>query len=84
MFSNPDLFRRTVLQHPAIKTKIEHHFGGFFHQTKVHQPLGRQDSMRTVIRMAGGWIPFCMKRLRTLKSFQIFKSEIKKSKTYGG
>jgi hypothetical protein len=28
---------------------------------------------------AGGWIHFCMKRLRTLKSFQIFKSEIKKS-----
>ncbi len=28
------------------------------------------------------WIHFCMKRLRTLKSSQIFKSEIKKSKTY--
>jgi hypothetical protein len=26
---------------------------------------------------AGGWIQFCMKWLRTLKSFQIFKSEIK-------
>jgi hypothetical protein len=25
---------------------------------------------------------FCMKRLRTLTSFQIFKTEIKKSKTY--
>jgi len=25
-----------------------------------------------------------MKRLRTLKSFKIFKSEIKKSKTYSG
>jgi hypothetical protein len=33
---------------------------------------------------AGGWIHYCMKRLRTLKSFQIFKSEIKKSKTYSG
>jgi hypothetical protein len=27
-----------------------------------------------------GWIHFCMKRLKTLKSFQIFKKEIKKSK----
>jgi hypothetical protein len=26
------------------------------------------------------WIQFCMKRLRTLKSFKIFKSEIKKIK----
>jgi hypothetical protein len=37
-------------QHPAIQTKIEQHFGGFFHQVKVHQPIGRQDSMQTMIR----------------------------------
>ncbi len=30
------------------------------------------------------WVQFCMKRLRTLKSFKIFKSEIKKLKTYSG
>jgi hypothetical protein len=30
-------------QHPAIQTKIEQHFGGFFHQIKVRQPIGRQD-----------------------------------------
>ncbi len=30
------------------------------------------------------WIQFCMKRLRTLKSFKIFKSEIKKLKTSSG
>jgi hypothetical protein len=30
------------------------------------------------------WIQFCMKRLRILKSFKIFKSEIKKLKTYSG
>ncbi len=67
-------------QHLAIQTKIEQHFGGFFHKIKVPQPTGRQDSMQT--EQAGGWIHFCMKRLRTLKSFQIFKSEIIKSKTY--
>jgi hypothetical protein len=37
-------------QHPAIQTKIEQHFGRFFHQIKVHQPTGRQDSMQTMIR----------------------------------
>ncbi len=29
-------------------------------------------------QQAGGWIQFCMKQLRTLKSFKIFKSEMKK------
>jgi hypothetical protein len=37
-------------QHPEIQTKIEQHFGGFFHQIKVRQSIGRQDSMQTVIR----------------------------------
>jgi hypothetical protein len=38
------------LQHPEIKTKIEQHIGGFFHQIEVCQPLGRQDSIQNVIR----------------------------------
>jgi hypothetical protein len=37
-------------QHPAIQTKKEQHFGRFFHQIKVGQPIGRQDSMQTAIR----------------------------------
>jgi hypothetical protein len=58
MFSNRGLFRQTMLQkqlvgkefeHPAIQNKIEQHFGGFFHQIKVRQPIGRQDSIQTVI-----------------------------------
>jgi hypothetical protein len=36
--------------HSAIQTKIEENFGGFFHQMKVRQLIGRQDSMQTVIR----------------------------------
>jgi hypothetical protein len=44
--------------HSAIQTKIELHFGGFFHQMKVRQPIGKQDSMQTVIRTS-----------RRLKSF---------------
>ncbi len=100
MCSNRDLFRRTVLQkcgrdincsldysscqHPAIQTKIEQHFGGLFHQIKVPQPIGGQDSMQTVIRTSRRLESFLHERLRTLKSAQIFKSEIKISKSYRG
>jgi hypothetical protein len=35
--------------HSAIPTKIEQNFGGFFHQIKVCQPIGRKDSKQTVI-----------------------------------
>jgi hypothetical protein len=36
-------------QQSAIQTKIEQHFGGFFQQIKVKQPIGRKDSKQTVI-----------------------------------
>jgi hypothetical protein len=36
--------------HSAIHTKIELFFGGFFHQMKVRQLIGRQDSMQPMIR----------------------------------
>jgi hypothetical protein len=77
-------FAGKKFNHSVTRTKIELHFGGFFHQMKVRQPIGRQHSMQTVNEQAGDWVEFCMKRLRTLKSFKIFKSEIKKSKTYSG
>jgi hypothetical protein len=77
-------FEGKEFHHSTIQTKIEKLFGGFFHQIKVCQPIGRQDSMQTVIEKAGGWIHFCMKRLRTLKSFQIFKIQNKKLRTYSG
>jgi hypothetical protein len=38
------------IQHPAIQTKIVQHFGGIFHKIKVRQPIGRKDSIQTVIR----------------------------------
>jgi hypothetical protein len=64
MSSSHDLFRQTVLhkcgrdinckelQHSAFQINIEEHFGGFFHQIKVCQPIGRKDSMQTVIRIS--------------------------------
>jgi hypothetical protein len=36
--------------HFATRTKIELHFGGFFHQMKVRQQIGRQHFMQTVNR----------------------------------
>jgi hypothetical protein len=36
-------------QQSAIQTRIEQHFGGFFQQIKVRQPIGRKDSKQTVI-----------------------------------
>ncbi len=68
-------------QHLTIQTKIVKHIGRFFHQIKVRQPIGRQDSVQTVIGTSRRLDSFLhAQRLRTLKSFQIFKSEIKKKK----
>jgi hypothetical protein len=56
--------------HSAIQTKIEVHFGGFFHM-EVRQPIARQDSMQTVIRTS-----------RRLESF--LHEVAQKLKTYSG
>jgi hypothetical protein len=37
-------------QHPTIQTKIVQPFGGFFEQINICQPIGRKDSIQTVIR----------------------------------
>jgi hypothetical protein len=66
--------------HIAIQTKIEENFGGFFRQIKVRLPIGRKYSKQTVIPPSRRLGSFCMKRLRTLISFQIFKIKIKKIK----
>jgi hypothetical protein len=43
-------FPSKKFHHSATQTKIELHFGGFFQQMKVRQPIGRQHSMQTVNR----------------------------------
>jgi hypothetical protein len=43
-----------TFHHSATQTKIEVHFGGFFRQMKVRQPIGRQHSMQTVNRTSRG------------------------------
>jgi hypothetical protein len=37
-------------QHSAIQTKIVQHFGGFFHQIKVRQPIGGKYSRKAMIQ----------------------------------
>jgi hypothetical protein len=71
-------------QHPVIQTKIEQHFGGFLNQIKVRQPIGRQDSMQTVIQISRRLDSFLHGAAQNFEVFQIFNSEIKKSKAYCG
>ncbi len=68
-------------QNPTIQTKIVQSFRRFFYQIKVCQPIGRYYSKQTVILISRRLDHFCMKRLRTLKLFKIFRTEIKKPKT---
>jgi hypothetical protein len=70
--------------HSAIQTKTALHFGGFFHQMKVCQPIGRQDSKQTMIRTSRRLDSFLHEAAQNLKSFKKLKSEIKKLKTYSG
>jgi hypothetical protein len=72
------------LHHSAIQTNIEEHFGGFFHQIKVCQPIGRKDSMQIVIRISRRLDLFLHEAAQNLNSSQIFKIKMKKSKTYSG
>jgi hypothetical protein len=67
-------------QHPAIQTKIEENFGGFFHKIKVRQPIGRQDSMQTVIQTSRRLDSFLQEVAKNFEVFQIFESEIKNQK----
>jgi hypothetical protein len=52
-------------QHPAIQTKIEQHYGGFFHQIKV--PVERQDCMQTVIQTSRRFFKYSRVKLKNQK-----------------
>jgi hypothetical protein len=65
--------RKKKFHHSAIQTKIEMHFGGFFYQMKVRQPIGRQDSMQTVIRTSrrlGSFLHKAAQNFQFLSNFQ--------------
>jgi hypothetical protein len=59
------------LQHSAIQTKIEQYVGGFFHQIKVCQPIGRKDSMQTVIQISRRLDLFL---LEAAQNFELFSN----------
>jgi hypothetical protein len=40
-------------QHPAIQSKIEQHFGRFFSQIKVRQPIGSKGSVPKLQEVGG-------------------------------
>jgi hypothetical protein len=71
-------------QHPAIQSKIVQHCDGFFHQIKVRQPIGRNDCIQTVIRTRRRLDSFLYQAAQNSETFQIFKTEIKKSEPYSG
>ncbi len=65
-------------QNPKNNWCLSHIFGAQF--------SGKDRGLSTCkprSKQAGGWIHSCMKQLRTLNYYQIFKFKIKKSKTYG-
>jgi hypothetical protein len=62
-------------QHPEIQTKIVQSFGGLFHQRKVRQPIGRKDSIQTVIRRSRRLDSFLYE---AAQNFEIFRTEMKK------
>jgi hypothetical protein len=68
-------------QNPAIRTKIEQHFGGFFHQIKVSQPVGRHDSIQAVCqrmrRLEAFLYLFSASELRTFSKIQDQNKNIK-------
>jgi hypothetical protein len=66
--------------HPAIQPKIMQHFARFFPSNKSAPANKEKDTIQTVIRISK--FHFCIKRLKILRSLQIFKTEIKTSKTY--
>jgi hypothetical protein len=55
--------------HSAIQTKLELHFGEFFHQIIVRQPIGRQDSMPIMIRTSNRLDSFLHE---TAQDFEVF------------
>jgi hypothetical protein len=69
--------------HSATQTKIELHFSGFFHQMKVRQPIGRQDSIQIVNRTSRRLDSFLHEAAQNSER-KYSRSKIKKLKTYSG
>jgi hypothetical protein len=42
---------RRIFEETLASRKVQH-FGGFFYQIKVRQPIGRKDSIQTIIQIS--------------------------------
>jgi hypothetical protein len=67
-------------QHTAIQTKIVLHFGRFFHQIKVRQPIGRKDSIQAVCQRMSRLEAFLYLAAQNFELFSKFMIKIKKFK----
>jgi hypothetical protein len=63
-----------IFQHPAIQTKIEQPFSGFFQQVKVRQPKGRKDSIQTVIQISRPLDSFLYEATENFEVFSIIQN----------
>jgi hypothetical protein len=61
--------------HSATRTKIELHSGGFFHQIKVRQPKGSQDSMQTVNRTSRRLVSFLHEAAQNFELFSNIRDQ---------
>ncbi len=66
--------------HSAIQTKIVQHFGGFFHQIKVRQPIGRKDSKQTVIPTSRRLDSFLYEVAQNFELYKYSRSKLKNQK----
>jgi hypothetical protein len=55
--------------HLILQTKIEQHFCGFFQQTKVRQPIERNDSKQPVIPTSRGLDAFLYEAAQNFELF---------------
>jgi hypothetical protein len=63
------------VHHSAIQTKIEVHFGGFFHQMKMRQSIARHDSMQTMIRTSRRLESFLHEAAQNFKVFSTIQDQ---------
>ncbi len=61
-------------QQPAIQTKIEQPFGGFFQQIKGRQPIGRKDSKQTMIPISRRLETFLFEEAQNFEVFSNIKN----------
>jgi hypothetical protein len=59
-------------------------FGVFFQQIKVCQPIGRKDSIQTMIRTSRRLESFLYEAAQNFEVVSNIQTEIKQSKTFSG